>query len=165
MSGPHSAVLPDTTYVTIPAAAGLTADDALDWHIDLDVFEQAVAHTNWDTITAATGALLNGTKDSSGAQNAELNFDAPLARGTWTVEVMYRANSDAGIITIQFGGVSKGTIDTYAGSSSYNNRASVSSIAVTTTGVVRVKLIMATKNASSSSYYGRIQHIQLRRTA
>lgn len=164
LSGPHSTVIPDTTFVTIPAAAGLDADSALPWLIDVDVFEQAVANTNWDTITISAAVLLNGRKDSIGFQNASISFDVVLAKGTWTIEVLHDKNTDSGIISVQLGGVEKGTIDTYSGGS-INILSSVTGIAITATAKYRLALVMATKNASSSNYYGRIQHVQLRRTA
>lgn len=163
MSGPHSALLPDATFVTIPAAAGLDADDALDWHIDLDVFEQATSNTNWDTVQARNPALLNGIKNSTGAQNASIDFTVILAAGTWTVELLYLGGSDSGIYSIRFDGVEKGTIDSYGDGE--NALASVTGIVVTTTARITLRLQMATKNASSASYYGYLQHVQLRRTA
>lgn len=144
----------------------LTADTALPWLIDVDVFEQAKSQTNWDTITAPnSSAILDGWKQSSGAQNDQIDFEVVLAAGTWDVELMYVANTDNGIISVQFDAVEKGTIDTYNGSATYNNRSSVTGIAVATTAKVILRLKMATKNASSSSYVGEVQHIQLRRTA
>lgn len=129
------------------------------------MFEQAVAQTNWDTVTTSASSLLGAWKESSGAQNAEISFDVVLAAGTWTIEVMYTANTDHGIASVQLDTVEKGTIDTYNGSATYNNLGSVTGIAVSTSQKYRLKLKMATKHASSSSYRGEIVHVQLRRTA
>jgi hypothetical protein len=143
----------------------LTADQALDWLIDVDVYEQAVSHVNWDSINANSILLLNASKQSSGAQNAEINFDVSLAAGTWTIEVMCLATTDGGIITFQLDGTTAGTVDTYRSSGQANTLLSVAGVTVASSGKKRLKLLMATKNASSSAYTCYLQHIQLRRTA
>ena len=38
-------------------------------------------------------------------------------------------------------------------------------IVIAATGIYRLKLLMATKNGSSSSYFGRLNHAQLQQTA
>ena len=138
-----------------------------EWLHDIDVFGTAISHVNWDTTRVLGGnvAVYGATKDSSGAQNDEINWDRVLIAGTWTVELMYEKDPNMGIFSVQFDGVEKGTIDGYTAGTSFDNRSSVTGIVVATTGKVRLKLKMATKNASSASYYGRIQHVQLRRTA
>lgn len=142
------------------------ATPALPWLVDVDVFPTAVAHTNWDTIAFdATTSLYSGTKNSSGAQNDEINFDVILSAGTWTVELIHATGANRGIYSIQFDGVEKGTIDGYNAGGATNVRSSVGSITVSTPGKVRLKIKMATKNASSSSYFGLLHHVQLRRTA
>lgn len=139
--------------------------DKLDWLWDVNVFMTPISHTNWNTNTVNTSAIRNGFRVSSGAQNDATAYDVTLAAGTWSIEVLHVKGTDTGTYSVQLGGVEKGTIDGYNGSTTYNNRTTISSIAVASTGKVRLSLVMATKNASSSSYYGRIQHIQLRRTA
>lgn len=139
--------------------------DKLDWLIDVTVFMTPISHTNFNTNTSSTGAIRNATRDSSGAQNDSISFDVVLATGTWTVELLYRKNTDAGVYSVQFGGVEKGTIDGYAAASSYDNLSTVSGITLGVSGKIRLSLVMATKNASSSNYKGYLQHIQLRRTA
>jgi hypothetical protein len=143
----------------------LTADQALPRLIDVDVFELAVSQTNWDTISIDTGVLLNASKQSTNAVDNEIGFDVVLAAGTWTFELLHTMNSGNGIYSIQFDGVQKGVIDGYASTWTTNVLSSVTAISVPTSGVVRIKLKMSTKNASSSGYAGIIQHIQLRRTA
>lgn len=136
------------------------------WLIDVDVFPTAIAQTNWDTIALPAGSpVFYGNKSSSGAQNAEINWDVVLAAGTWTIELIHHTFTDTGIYTVQLGGVTKGTIDGYSAGDVVNVRSSVTGIVVASSGKVRLKLLMATKNASASSYTGRIQHVQLRRTA
>jgi len=143
-----------------------TMDKVLRRHIDVDVFEQAVASVNWDAVDGAgAGAIMNAWKKSSGAQNDSIDFNVVLIAGTWDIEVMHVKGGDHGIISVQIDGVQQGTIDGYASSVSYNNRSTVSGVSISTTGKVTLRLKMTAKNASSSGYYGNVQHIQLRRTA
>lgn len=135
------------------------------WKKDINVFMSAIANTNWSTNTVQGNSLRNGYKGSTGAQNASISFDITLARGTWLVELLHNKGTDVGTYSVQIDSVEKGTIDGYNGSTTYNNRNSVTGISISTPGKHRLTLQMSTKNASSSSYYGRIQHIQLRRTA
>ncbi len=135
------------------------------WLHDIAVFATAIAQTNFDTITADSAAVHAAEKTSSGAQNAEIGWDVVLVAGTWTVELIHLTANDNGIYSVQFAAVEKGTIDGYAAAAVRNVRSSVTGIAVATTAKTRVTLKMATKNASSSSYFGRINHVQLRRTA
>lgn len=144
---------------------GLTTNSALPWLKDVDVFEQAIGHVNWDTVTIDTGALMNGYKSSTGAQNAEINFDLVLARGTWTIELLHAKTSNVGIYTIQLDGSTVGTIDGYDAGLFKNTLSSITGIAVLVSAKYRLKLLMATKNASASAYYGFLHHVQLRRTA
>lgn len=156
--------MPDTTFVTIPAAAGLNADSALDWLIDVGVFEQASSHTNWDTLSINASSLLTCAKTSSGAQNDEINFDLILARGTWDIELLFTKNTSYGIYSVQINSVEKGTIDGYDASNTFNNLSTISGVDIPQTAKYQLKLKMATKNASSSNYTGAVNHIQLRRT-
>jgi hypothetical protein len=142
-----------------------SAKETLPWLIDIDVFPTAISQTNWDILTADSAGIYAYRKDSSGSQNAEINWNVILAAGTWTVELIFLKDTNACIYSVQFDSVEKGTIDSYAASTTRNTRASVAGITVATTGKVQLKLKMATKNASSSSYVGYLQHVQLRRTA
>lgn len=149
-----------------PGGAEALSQDLLPWLISVDVFQTPISHTNWNTNTATASASAYGFyRASSGAQNDEINYDVVLATGTWTVELVYVKDPSGGIFSVQFDSVEKGTIDSWAASDSVNNRASVTGIAVPNTALIRLKLKMATKNASSAGYAGLLHHIQLRRTA
>lgn len=144
--------------------SGLSPDQYLPYLIDVDVFEQAVSHVNWDIIQTTSNDLLNGSKISTGVQNAEINFDMVLAAGTWTIELLHRRSNDAGIMSVQLDGIEKGAIDIYSSATSYNVLSSILNVTIATSGKKQLKLKMSSKNASSLNYYGAIQHIQLRRT-
>lgn len=145
--------------------AGLS-EDLLRWLVNVDVFMTASSHTNWDSIsTSSFDDIYSGRKFSSGTQNDEINFDISLAAGTWTFELIYLKGTSRGICSVQIDGVEQGTIDMYNSSTTYNNRAQITGISIATSGKVTLKLKMTSKNASSSSYGGTINHLQLKRTA
>ena len=140
--------------------------DRMPWLIDVNVFMTPISHTNFNTNTATDiNAIRNGYRSSSGAQNDSISFDVILAAGTWDIELLHLKSTNHGIFSVQLDDVAQGTIDAYNASGTYNNHSSVTGINISTSGKKRLTLKMAMKNASSSSYYGRIQHIQLRRTA
>jgi hypothetical protein len=136
------------------------------WLIDINPAMTSIAATNWNTIVYDNSLGVSvRMMESSGAQNAALGFDVVLGAGTWTIELLYVKGPNCGIITVQFDGVSQGTIDAYAAAALADSRASLAGLVVATTAKVRLNFLMATKNGSASSYYGRIENIQLRRTA
>ena len=135
------------------------------WLVDVDVFHTAVAHVNWDTISVTASAIFNGYKNSSAAMNDEIEFDVVLGAGTWTFELMWLKSAYSGIATLYLDGVSIGTMDTYNATDAYNQLMSITGVVVATSGKKRLKIKITSKNASALSYYGYLQHIQLRRTA
>lgn len=150
----RSATIGDRVYV---------AGSPYPWVVDIDVFGAVAAQVNW--ASKAYGAYAYGgiLTSNSGAQNESVSFDVVLEAGTWIVDVTYTKGANNGIFTITVGGVSAGTIDSYAAAGSNNNLTSTGGFQISESGKKRVTLTMATKNASSGSYYGQIQHLQLRR--
>lgn len=145
--------------------------------VDINVFPAAVSQTNWDSLNVIVGTM-GASKASTGAQNAEINWDVVLAAGTWKLSLIIRNANDQGIYTVQLStdgsiftsvgsspyNASASTIDAYTVGATYDNRPSLTSITIATTGRYRLKLLMATKNASSSGYAAQVQHVQLLRT-
>jgi len=86
------------------------------------------------------------------AQNDQLDYYEFLSAGTWTIYVCATKGTSQGIYTLLIDDVSVGTMDFYAGSGSDNNEMNVASIAVATSGIKKISLKVATKNASSSNY-------------
>jgi hypothetical protein len=136
------------------------------WLLTVHPFGTPISHVNWGTISAIDNRFLhNYTMESSGAQNDEINFDLIIAAGTWTFELIHQKSSARGICTLSLDGTSIGTIDMYNGTSVLSTRSSVTGVSVATTGKKRLRLKMATKNASASSYYGDVQLLVCTRTA
>ena len=135
--------------------------------VEVLVFQADSANTNWNTLVVpgSVGGVV-GSRESTGAQNAEVTFKVLLAAGTWTLYLLHAKFNSFGIITFRVdGGASVGTIDLYNGSLIGNQRSTVAGIVVATSGIHDLNLKMETKNASSSNYFGDISLIQLARTA
>lgn len=116
-------------------------------------------HINWSTRAADTTVTFGIKNSSSGAQNAEVGYDVYLQAGTCTLSLTHSKGTNRGIYTAQLDGITVGTIDGYAASTT--NGLDTTSFTVATTGLHRIKLKMLTKNASSSSYFGIITSISL----
>jgi hypothetical protein len=152
-----------------PGADGVDGVDGAGvdpWMVDINVFATPAANTNWNALSGNDSTWLFGyLLQSSGAQNAEASWPVSLSAGTWTIEFMSRKSTNIGIYTVSIDGVSVGTVDGYAASPASNQRSSITGIAVTPSGVKTLNFKMATKNASSSSYFGNLAYIRLLRTA
>lgn len=157
-------VLPGDPDTALKAAPKQYVDALLPWLIDINPLHEPHERTGWGTLLVNTSSLANGYR-SGAVQNDLLGWDVVLAGGTWTVELLYAKASTQGIVTLSIDGTDIGTIDTYAASTQHNQLSSVSGVSVTTPGKKRLRLKMATKNASSSGYDQRLIHVQLRRTA
>ena len=140
-------------------------ETTLPWIIFIPVLHTPKSHVNFNTNYVDPTYLFNAYKLSSGAQNDEITWDIVLAAGTWSIELIYTKFSSAGIFSIQFDSVEKGTIDSYASSPSQNNITSITGITVAITKKVELKLKMDTKNASSAAYSGALCAVRLIRTA
>jgi hypothetical protein len=148
------------------ARATLAIPDQVAWLIDIDVFETPGAQTNWSTLHLGGSSYIYSTEiNSSGAQNALISWPVVLSAGTWTFSLVHNKDADIGIYSVQLDGVEKGTIDGYAGAPALNTISTITGIVVAASGKATLMLKMATKNASSSSYFGKIQHARLIRTA
>lgn len=175
-----STATPDTGNVTVYAKAnGLlySKDDAgvetlvssgagsgvEPWHIPIDVFSP-LGQTNWTTLNYNSTEINSADIYSSGAQNDEIYWDIGASGGTWTIVLWYVKSANQGIYTVSIDGVSVGTIDGYAAGTTYNNKSSITGVSITA-GQRRLKLQMATKNGSSSGYFGEINNLTLNRTA
>jgi hypothetical protein len=100
----------------------------------------------------------------SAAQNDEIVFPVGLKAGTWTLSLYHGKATSFGIGTFYLGVTSIGTIDFYAGSTLFRQFSSIAGISVASSGWYDLKMLMATKNGSSSGYGSGFNLIDLRRT-
>jgi len=131
----------------------------------------AYSQTNFAIQTQSNSRYLAGYLSSSGAQNAEVVFRLPqtLQAGTWTFRLVHSTNSSNGIYTIATSSDGSSwsdltTIDGYAGSVVAAVVTDATALTVPA-GVAFIRVKMATKNASSSNYYGVFSAISGVRTA
>jgi hypothetical protein len=125
------------------ASAGIT------WSAD------AGQSIGWGFLNASTGGI-----------NDYIEWDVWMPAGTWTLLYYYLTGSSYGIATVSLDGTTLGaTIDGYTAGSVRNNVATRTGIVVATAGVKVLKVLMASKNASSSSYRPGTQLFDFRRTA
>lgn len=110
-----------------------------------------------------TGNFVGWVNESDGAQNDQVSFDFACGAGTYSLELFHLPFTNRGIYTVKIDNTSVGTVDGYAGSLS-PQRAVLAGIAIGG-GQHVVTLLMASKNASASSYIGMVEHIVLTRTA
>lgn len=104
------------------------------------------------TVNAWTGQVL---KNGAGLQNDEVNLGNFVIEeeGTFTFYVNCEKNTANGIMTIYLNGTSKGTIDTYAAASSFNEEETLN-LGTLTEGVYSLSIKMATKNGAATAYVG-----------
>lgn len=141
--------------------------DAEPKHVHVNMMATPVASVGTWVIASNAGARWFGGEQANAgaaAQNDYLEYDVLLGAGTWTMDLYHNTATSRGIYTVTIDGVSAGTIDGYAASGT-NARSSITAIAVTVSGVKRVRLQMATKNASSSNYVGNVSAMTWTRTA
>ena len=136
--------------------------------VEINPFHAESAHTNWPSTLYQPGTVLDqaiASRESTGAQNAEITFKIVLATGTWKLHLITFTLTNAGIYTVSMDAVSQGTLDGYSSPNDANVLMTLAGIAVLTSGIHDLNFKMATKNASSASYYGDLQSVVLERTA
>jgi hypothetical protein len=175
----HGSALFDDTPVNGEIEKGITSNWAYDedltlralieatlpWTIFIDPFPTPKSNTNWNTISLNSSQIKNGFKAASDVINNEITWDIVLAKGTWTIELLTPTHTNAGIISVQFDSVEKGTIDLYSESTIYNLRSAINGINVPTTKKIELKLKVTGQNTNSSGYVANLTDIILKRTA
>ena len=121
------------------------------------------SNTTFDTRAQSSVQFGGGyLTNSGGAQNSEVVTDFWEDTGTFTYGQVYGGGTDAGICHIRIDDVDKGTIDGYnAGNNAYGTVVGVTN---GTAGVKKFAVKMATKNASSTSFYGQLNSAKWTRT-
>ena len=128
-------------------------------------WDRASAGIQW-TADAGSSVGWGFLGASVGNVNDYIEWDVWFPAGTWTLLYYYLTGSAYGIATVSLDGTTLGaTIDGYSGASVRNNVATRTGIVVATAGVKVLKVLMASKNASSGAYKPGTQLFDLRRTA
>lgn len=153
-----SAMATDAEVTAAVAAEAALRDAALPWLIDIDYAMTPTDNTGWNSYVADAQSLTGGFVYSTGGDASIRHHDLGMAAGTWKAEVLYLGDVGYGTMAVKLDGVSKGTIDSSAGSATYNLRGSVTGIVVATSGKHRVSL-------GVTGGTGVLQGIRLIRTA
>lgn len=141
------------------------------WLVQIDApWMTPNAQLNWTVLLGENVLPTSGYMgvQSSGAQNDYIEFKVLLGAGTWEISWMNYKAANTGIFTVSIDGGSVGTVDGYNGSTLAPAISTISSVSISDTGGSAVHLLrftMATKNGSSSGYYGNLYSVQMRRTA
>lgn len=122
------------------------------------------SNTNWGTVELSTATPGNMRNMSDGTQNAEIAFNVALSAGTWKLLLGSTVDGNRGIYSVRIDDNEVGTIDGYAAAPGVGFTG-VTGITIASTGVKKLSLKMATKNALSSGYYGVFGVILLIKTA
>ncbi len=121
----------------------------------------------WDRTQINDHSWFNGYRSSfpNGTDASYLEWDIPLQAGTWTIDVVYVKNHDAGILSLSLDGDTLGPeIDAYVPEEDgveYNQVATVQRVNVATTGIHTLRIKTAAKNPASADYFGYLTWIRL----
>lgn len=144
------------------------------WRHDIDVFGPPSDSVGTWSLSANTSFIRNGIRWNGGGavanQNDYLEWNVTLDAGTWDLSALYSKNVNGGIATFKLDDgagtfTTLGTIDMYSDPATDNSVESFTGISVGSDGRRTLRMIMASKNASSSDYVARIQGLTLQRTA
>lgn len=175
----RTVIVGDQIAATITAKT-LTDVEAFAWdtiqpvgtRVEVNPWQADSANTNWSSLQGPVQLVQSGglqppagSRESTGAQNAEVTFKPVLATGTWKLHLLTATYNSAGIATVNMDTVSQGTIDLYTAGFTTSVKKTLTGIAVLTSGIHDLNFKLATKNGSSSSYFGDLIAITLERTA
>lgn len=121
-------------------------------------------NTNWNTDFLDLTYVYTGDIESNGTVNNARWWYLGLGNGTWTLDVLHTTGPNRGIYSVQIDDVQVGTFDGYSSGQVKNVRSSVSGISIANPGKHKLSFVMATKNASSSQFFGTVTAMQMRRT-
>lgn len=119
------------------------------------------ATANWGTAFPNSGF---GIQNTSGAQNDAIAWQFPLAAGHYTINLAVRQSTNTGIVTVEIDGTSVGTLDTYNAAGGTNALQSLTGVSIAADGLHEIRLLMASKNASSAGYTLNIFAVSATRT-
>lgn len=141
------------------------------WIIDIDpVTCPAVDSNEWSTFSKNDAlpyfsSLGTNSGKLPGYDGFWIEYDVPLAAGTYTCAVVAARGTDAGQVDVLLDGTAVATgLEFYNAGPSYAIRTQTG-IVVATTKTYRVRVRVLTKNASALHYYCSLIRLRFRRTA
>ena len=124
-----------------------------------------ITQGTWGWNTQASQLFAGTYYNSSNAQNDRIDYAVSLSAGTYSFILSFYATATGAILTLLLDGNSVGTIDTYSGSNQYNQRGTITGIAVSTTGLHTISFKAATRNGSATGWSLYVSSAGLFRTA
>ncbi len=162
------------TAIVIASTVTLADERPARRRMDLEALASSVSHVNFNTIQNSSTAWANTRRLSSGVQNDEVVFVEHFAAGTWSIDLFHDTSNQRGIYTVAMAPVAPdgtigtysdiGTVDGYAVTGA-RERSTISGVAVARSSLWAVRVRMATKNASSGSYFGSLSKLTAVKTA
>lgn len=129
----------------------------------LQVFQAPLAGSSWVNVTIDAARPGGGFRYGDGTVNNEATWRVPLAAGTYTFTLLHYQDNNRGIYTPYFDGVAQATADGYAASPA--DKLDVwTGVTISTSAVHDIRFLMASKNASSSNYFGAVELFTFTRT-
>ena len=133
--------------------------------IDVNPVPRANDSNNWDTFIPNGQSWNNGYRGSfpGGDATSFIEWNLPIAAGTWEMEVTHVKSFDAGVLSFSLDGATIGTVDSYDQGlgTVLNARNTVGPITVGTSGVHTLRVQTATTNAPSGTFYGYLVWLRL----
>lgn len=139
-------------------------DALMPWRLLIAHIQTPDASSAFATVATGSNFYLNGVRGGA-VQNSYVEYNLPLAAGTWDATIYGATANSYGIGTLSIDGTDVGTADFYSAATVNATSKTIAGITVAATGKKAVRLRMATKNGSSSNYDLYWSAIGLRRTA
>jgi hypothetical protein len=128
-------------------------------------FGGSASNIRFSTLAQSSADYFGGELQSDGTQSDEVTFQKYLQSGTYTLALAYKTGPTHGIFTIFIDGVQLGsTIDSWVSAGGVSQWSTISGVVIPTSDVHAIRLLMATKNASATSFFGIIHGIIMTRT-
>jgi hypothetical protein len=135
------------------------------WNVQIDPILPPASQSNFDTLYFNGSAYNGGYRSGpgNGVQDQSASWKVVLAAGTYSLDLIYVAWDDAGVMTWSLDDNAIGTVDGYGGQ--YNSQATLGNIVVAEAGVKTLTVKVSSKADASQGFNAYLQAIQLRRTS
>jgi hypothetical protein len=137
------------------------------WNVQIDPILPPASQSNFDTLYFSGSAYNGGYRSGpgNGVRDQSASWKVVLAAGTYSLDLIYVAWNDAGVMTWSLDDNAIGTVDGYSAGGQYNSQATVGNIVVAEAGVKTLTVKVSSKADASQGFNAYLQAIQLRRTS
>jgi hypothetical protein len=137
------------------------------WNVQIDPILPPASQSNFDTLYFSGSAYNGGYRSGpgNGVQDQSASWKVVLAAGTFSLDLIYVAWSDGGVMTWSLDDNAIGNVDGFSGGGQYNSQATLENIVVAEAGVKTLTVKVSSKADASQGFNAYLQAIQLRRTS